>query len=131
MNIKEIKELWTLLSIFQSEESDEIFNAELNPVFDRLQEAINVCPNDKNYFINCGDSNITSFANALLYQVSEKQKADETARDVIQRLAGDTSVEQVWENKKWVAMLSTDSGIVVLNVVEKKDEKTMESVEVS
>jgi|6_EtaG_2_1085325.scaffolds.fasta_scaffold43289_6 hypothetical protein len=41
MNIKEIKELWTLLSIFQSEESDEIFNAELNPVFDRLQEAIN------------------------------------------------------------------------------------------
>jgi len=87
--------------------------------------------NDKNYFINCSDSNITSFANALLYQVNEKQEADETASDVVQRLAGDTSVEQVWENKKWVAMLSTDSGIVVLNVVEKKDEKTMESVEVS
>ena len=87
--------------------------------------------NDKNYFINCGDSNITSFANALLYQVNEKQEADETARDVVQRLAGDTSVEQVWENEKWVAMLSTDSGIVVLNVVEKKDERTMENVEVS
>ena len=87
--------------------------------------------NDKNYFINCSDSNIASFANALLYQVSEKQEADETARDVVQRLAGDTSVEQVWENKKWVAMLSTDSAIVVLNVVEKKDERTMESVEVS
>jgi len=28
--------------------------------------------NDKNYFINCSDSNITSFANALLYQVNEK-----------------------------------------------------------
>tara|TARA_R100000501_G_C2522945_1_gene49345 strand:+ start:176 stop:433 length:258 start_codon:yes stop_codon:yes gene_type:complete len=83
------------------------------------------------YFVNCTDKNITSFANALLYQVSEKQEANETSRDVVQRLAGDTSVERVWENKKWVAMLSTDSAIVVLNIVEKNDERTMESIEVS
>jgi|TARA_R100001530_G_scaffold1410_2_gene2561 hypothetical protein len=83
-----------------------------------------------NYFINCDDENITALANHLLYQVGEKQPADETAKDVVMRMCGDTSVEQVWQNKSYVAMLSTDSCITVLNIISKKDERGGTSVEV-
>ena len=45
-------------------------------------------------------------------------------------MAGDTSVEQLWENIHYVAMLSTDTNITVLNIVHKRDERDMTSVEV-
>ncbi len=86
--------------------------------------------NIMDYFINCKDENIVAFANSLMYQVGETLKADETAKDKVCELAGDTSVEQVWENKNYVAMLSTDSAITVLNIVDKRDERQMVSVEV-
>jgi len=87
------------------------------------------------YFIHCTDENLISFANALSYQTGEHATADETPKDVIQRHCGSDSVEQVWENKKFVAMLSTEGTpegkFQVLNIVEKKDDRTMQSYEVN
>ncbi len=85
----------------------------------------------KDYFINCTDANIISFANALLYHKVGEQSAGETAKEVVIRMAGGTSVEQVWENQYYVAMLSTDTKCAVLNIVDKKDERYMESVNVA
>ena len=85
----------------------------------------------KDYFINCKDENIISFANALLYETGDEQSADETAKDVVARIGGDTSIEQVWENRNYVAMLSTDTNVTVLNIVHKRDERDMESVDVA
>lgn len=86
----------------------------------------------KDYFINCNsDKNLIAFSSALSYQTGNHLKADETPKDVIARHCGDTSVEQIWENQHFVMFLSVDSHLSVMNLVEKKDDRTMKSWEVA
>ena len=71
----------------------------------------------KKLSVNCKDDNIIAVANALLDQVGEEQRPDETARDVVLRLCGDPRVKNVEVTGNYVAMMISDSHTRVLNIV--------------
>jgi len=86
--------------------------------------------NESEYFTNLTDKDILAFANALDYQRNGEATPDMSAKDIVQEFAGDTKVEKVFENADRIVIISHDSGIKVINVVSKENEKDMESLEI-
>jgi len=84
---------------------------------------------EQNYFINCSSKSIEYFAAALLSQVNEPNQCLITDEETVMEYAGNTSVEQIYEDENCVLMVSVDFGITVLNIVSKSNEDDIQSIE--